>query len=368
MGRPPQNGIRQRMIRREFLSSVALAPLWRPAALLASTFEQVGDPQIKVFGFSALQTLLTPNEGFYIRNHFAVPRLSPPEWKLHVDGRVRSPFEISYADILRQPSRTLTVTLECAGNGVGSAGVSTATWTGISLASLLKMAGLTAGVRHVRLVGADRGTEGSPNIPLAFARSIPLEKALHPDTLLAFQMNGAPLPAAHGYPVRAIVPGWYGMDSVKWLVRIEALDHEDASFFMTQRYVSMRLQVVGSEQSPVTRMRVKSLITQPRGGDILVPRLYTIRGVAWAGENKVAQVEVSTDGGENWVAATLDQDVRPYTWVLWSYPWEVRAPGVYEIVARATDDQGNVQAGCPDALRVDSYEMNWYHSVRCEVR
>ncbi len=356
------------MIRREFLSSLALTPLWQPTALLASTIDQAGDPEIKVFGFSSLRTFLTPNEAFYIRNHFAVPRLSPPDWKLQVVGRVRSPFEISYRDILRQPSRTLTVTLECAGNGVGSAGVSTATWTGISLASLLKLAGLTAGVRHVRLEGADRGIEGSSILPLTFTRSIPLEKALHPDTLLAFQMNGAPLPAAHGYPLRAIVPGWYGMDSVKWLVRIEALDHDDASFFMTQRYVALRLQMIGSEQSPVTRMRVKSLITQPGDGDFLVPRLYAIRGAAWAGENRVAHVEVSTDGGKNWAYATLEGDIRPYTWVLWKFDWEIRAPGAYSIMARAMDDLGNTQPSSRDPLRIDSYELNSYHSVRCEVR
>lgn len=355
------------MSRRAFLSPLLVGPLWRPAELWASGIPQSADPKIKESDFSSLQTLLTPNNKFFIRNHFAPPLLSL-SGKVQVTGRVRSPLEIRYADILRQPSRTLTVTLECAGNGVGFGGVSTATWTGIALETLLKQAGLSSGVKHIRLVGADRGIEGPSNIPLSFMRSIPLEKALHPDTLLAFQMNGAPLPPEHGYPLRAIVPGWYGMDSVKWLLRIEALDHEDASFFMTQRYVAIRLQTIGSEQFPITRMRVKSLITQPRVGEVLAPGLYTIRGAAWAGENKLAQVEVSTNGGKDWTSATLDSDALPYSWVLWKYGWEVRAPGVYTVVGRATDDHGNTQPSSRDSLRIDSYELNWYQSVRCEVR
>jgi DMSO/TMAO reductase YedYZ molybdopterin-dependent catalytic subunit len=313
-----------------------------------------------------LRSLLTPNQEFFVRNHFAAPRL-PEASKLRVAGRVRSPFEITYAELSRQAIRTLTVTLECAGNGVGSGGVSTATWEGVPLATLLKRAGLGSGVKHVRLVGADRGIEGSQT-RIPFARSIPLEKALHPDTLVAFRMNGAPLPAEHGYPWRAIVPGWYGMDSVKWLEEIEALERADASYFVTHRYVAIRLETIGSAQSPVTQMRVKSLIVEPREGAIATPGLVTIRGAAWAGENRVTQAEVSTDGGKSWAAAALDKDVRPYSWVMWNYPWEVRTPGVYVVVVRATDDQGNTQPATRDNLRVDSYELNWYQSVRCEIR
>lgn len=364
--KPPGRDERPTLSRRRFLAPLAFAPLWGRAALLASAPATAPDAEIRVSQLSSLRTLLTPNQEFFVRNHFTVPQL-PQASKLRVAGQVRSPFEIACAELARQPTRTLTVTLECAGNGVGSGGVSTAMWEGVPLATLLKRAGLGSGVKHVRLVGADQGIEES-QAPISFTRSIPIEKAWHPDTLVAFRMNGAPLPAEHGYPWRAIVPGWYGMDSVKWLVGIEALERADASHFMTHRYVATRLETIGSEQSTVTRMRVKSLIVEPREGAVVAPGLVTIRGTAWAGENRVVQVEVSTDGGENWVTAALDQDVRPYAWVLWSYPWEARAPGVYVIMARATDDQGNVQPGCRDNLRMDSYEMNWYQSVRCEVR
>jgi DMSO/TMAO reductase YedYZ molybdopterin-dependent catalytic subunit len=364
---PARSEERPRVSRRQFLSPLALAPLWRSAAAWAPLSDQPGDAQITEASLSFLGTLLTPSAEFFIRDHFAVPQL-PAAWKLQMTGRVRLPFEISEADIQRQPGRTLTVTVECAGNGVGSGGVSTADWTGIPLRTLLERAGLGRGVKVIRLVGADRGTDAPSSPPVSFIRSIPVEKALHPDTLLAYQMNGAPLSAEHGHPVRAIVPGWYGMDSVKWLTRVEALDREDTSYFMSQRYLAVRLELVGSEQHTVTGIRVKSLIVEPRAGATLTPGPSMVRGAAWAGENRVARVEVSLNGGSDWAPATLDKDVRPYSWVLWSYPWKVPASGAYTIVARATDDRGNTQPISRDPLRLDNYELNWCHAVRCEVR
>jgi DMSO/TMAO reductase YedYZ molybdopterin-dependent catalytic subunit len=356
-----------KMNRREFLKPLALAAAAWPGALRAAGAEQSRDTLIRTIDFSSLRTLLTPNDKFFIRNHFAVPQLSLSGWKLRVTGQVRSALELSYAEILSRPNLEYTATLECAGNGVGSGGVSAATWIGVSLGGLLNEASLGSGVKYIRLVGADRGVEGSSSAPLSFMRSIPVEKAMHPDTLLAFQMNGAALPAEHGYPVRAIIPGWYGMDSVKWLVRVEALEREDESFYMTERYMAIRLQTLGSEQVPVTGMRVKSQIAQPRQGEILMPGLHMIRGAAWAGENRVAKVEVSTNGGKDWNLVDLEKDCRPYVWVLWNYPWDVRVPGTYTIVVRASDDQGNVQPSTRDSHRFDSYEQNWYHSVQCEV-
>jgi DMSO/TMAO reductase YedYZ molybdopterin-dependent catalytic subunit len=283
-----------------------------------------------------------------------------------VAGQVRSPFEISYAELKRETARKLTVTLECAGSGLG--GISTAIWEGVPLATLLGRARLNAGVKQIRLIGADRGMTESGRLPISFARSIPLEKALHPDTIVAFNMNGEALPVRHGYPARVVVPGWYGMDSVKWLAGIEALDRADTSYFMTQHYVAIRLGTVGSERRPVTQMRVKSLIVSPLEGAMVARGLVEIRGAAWAGENRITQVELSTDGGKSWAPATLDNDVRTYTWVMWTYVWDAQKPGTYAIQARATDDRGNSQPPARDSLRVDSYELNWYHSVRFEVR
>ena len=323
---------------------------------------------LREFDLSNLTTFTTPNELFFVRNHFAVPQLSPHNWKLRVTGDVASPLELNYDQLLRDANRNVAVTLECAGNGVGIGGVSTATWTGTPLATLLRRTRLKSGVRQIRLVGADRGTETPGSSPETFGRSIPLEKALHPDTLVAYQMNGVPLPVEHGFPVRAIIPGWYGMDSVKWLVRIEALSHADTSLYVTQRYVAIRLETIGSEQTPVTRMRVKSVIVQPRPGEIVSPGSYTIRGAAWAGENRVSRVEVSTNGGDSWQPASLEGEDRPYCWRLWGYRWFITAPGTYQISARASDDQGDIQPAERDPRRLDRYELDSYHSVRGEVR
>jgi DMSO/TMAO reductase YedYZ molybdopterin-dependent catalytic subunit len=355
---------RATLSRRALLAHLGLSPVWSPASLVSSATAQARDAEIRETPLSSFQTLLTPTGEFFVRNHFTAPNLTEGG-RLRVVGRVRLPFEASYAEIAHLRSRTITVTLECAGSGLG--GVSTTTWEGVPLATLLKRAGLGPSTKYVRLVGADRGVKESEEA-IPFARSIPIEKAMHPDTIVAFRMNGGPLPVEHGYPCRAIVPGWYGMDSVKWLARIEALDHADTSYFMTQHYVAVRLATVGSDQHPVTAMRVKSLIVEPRSIDAVAPGPVTVRGVAWAGENQIAQVEVSTDAGKSWSLASLDRDIRPYTWVLWTYAWEPRTPGSYIIVARATDDRGNTQPPARDHLRIDTYELNWYHSVRCEVR
>jgi DMSO/TMAO reductase YedYZ molybdopterin-dependent catalytic subunit len=354
--------------RRQFLSPLALLPIRWPVVVHAAQTSQRLDRQIQPYDFSSLDTFLTPNDKFYIRNHFATPRLSQKGWKLAVTGRVSSALNISYAELSRYPTRNLTVTIECAGNGVGYGGVSTATWTGVSLADVLKKAGLASGVKQVRLIGADQGTESTTSPSRAFARSITLKKALHPDTLLAFQMNGVALPPEHGYPVRAIVPGWYGMDSIKWLYRIEALDDEDMSFYMSERYVAIRLETIGSSRMAITHMQVKSQIARPRDGEVLSPGHHTIHGAAWAGENQVARVEVSTDAGKSWEAATLGKNTELYSWVLWSYEWQVQMTGDYTVVVRATDNQGNIQPAARDPRRFDGYELNWYHSVRCEVR
>lgn len=356
--------------RRQFLSRLALAALPPSAALRVAGAEQINDDSgVQGFDFSSLQTPLTANNAFFIRNHFKVPPLSSEHWRLRVTGAVRNPFELSYREIASQPGRNLTVTLECAGNVVGGGGVSTASWTGIGLRELLDRASLQPSVKFIRFVGSDQGSvEDSAGPPIPFTRSIPLEKAVSSDTLLAYQMNGALLSAEHGYPVRAIVPGWYGMDSVKWLARIEALDHEDGGYFMTERYVSARLLAVGSLRAPVTRMRVKSQIARPREGDVLPAEPYVIRGAAWAGENKIARVEVSVDSGKSWALAALETTPQPYTWTLWNQRWVPPGPGAYTATVRAIDDQGNIQPPSQDPLQIDGYEDNWYHAVHCEVR
>jgi len=353
--------------RRKFLSVLSVVPLSRPIGQSVFRESPEHDAEIRGFDFSSLEGPLTPNEQFYIRDHFPAPALANEEWKLQLSGHVRTPLTMRYAEILRLPRHDLAVTVECAGNGVGEGGVSTANWTGIALRPLLERAGLLPGVKHIRLVGADRGSVGSSSGAVPYSRSLPLEKALHPDTILAYGMNGSPLPREHGHPLRAMVPGWYGMDSVKWLVQMEALKASDKGYFMTQAYIATRLQTIGSEQRPVTRMHVKSQIACPRNDEVISPGPYRVRGAAWAGENPVAKVEVSTDGGGTWADASLKTEARPYVWTLWEYRWVPGTPGIYTLLARATDNQGGTQSNSRDSLRMDSYEQNFYHSVRCQV-
>src|SRR5581483_5406754 len=262
-------------------------------------------------------TILTPIDRFFVRNHFKLPLLEATSWKLSISGRVGRPFDLSYRDLLDQPRRSLTVTLECAGNPVGGGAVSTATWAGISVRELLRRADLVPGVRFIRLIGSDRGIVGGPLKPaIAYMRSIPLETALSEDTILAFHMNGGPLSTEHGYPVRAIVPGRYGMDSVKWITGLEALDRNDLSYFMTERYVAARLVATGAERTAVGRVLVKSQITKPREGETLPVGSYMVRGAAWAGATGISKVEITVDAGKTWVAAQLVTNSPPYTWVL----------------------------------------------------
>lgn len=193
------------------------------------------EPENLEFPFSALSSVVTANEQFFVRNHFAMPRLERKDWRLRIEGRVKHPCELSYDELLRVPSRTVMMTLECAGNSriflspkvsglqweLGAVG--NAEWTGVPLAAVLKRAGVKPGAIEVVLEGADNGEiKKEPQSPgkIQFARSLPLAKALMPEVILAHSMNGQPLSRSHGFPVRAIVPGWYGMASVKWLTRI----------------------------------------------------------------------------------------------------------------------------------------------------
>jgi DMSO/TMAO reductase YedYZ molybdopterin-dependent catalytic subunit len=354
--------------RREFLAMLPLVGFIGPSVFAheqASPADSLDKGQL-----SPSQSILTSNTEFYVRNHNGVSSLEASAWKLSVSGDVRNPFEITLRDLLSLPRRTLTATLECAGNPVGGGMVGTATWVGVQLGRLLEKADLLPEVRIVRLVGGDQTTSSrSSSAPIdGFTRSIPIAKAKDPDTLLAYQMNGDPLPVKHGYPLRAIVPGWYGMDSVKWLVRVVALKREDVNFYSSAEYVAGRMAVVGADWQPVTRMQIKSAIIKPQTGDVLPLAPYQITGMAWAGDTKVASVEVSTDAGQSWRQADIQTETKPYTWIIWSCSWQPRTRGSYTILARATDSKGNRQPAKADPLRIDDYEQNWYQSVQFEVR
>jgi DMSO/TMAO reductase YedYZ molybdopterin-dependent catalytic subunit len=325
--------------------------------LLASAFAcclRAQKPEISSFDFSLLDEWTTPVDLFFVREHFPAPGVSAAGWKLSIGGAVSNPLEIAFDDFVTQAGKTLPVTLECAENPVAGGLVSHAEWSGVGLASLLAKARPGADGRFVRLSGAD-----------GFSRSIPIGKAMHPDTLIAHNMNGEKLPVNHGFPLRAVVPGWYGMDSVKLLRSVEVLTGDPpAEGYLRQ----VRSLLTGTRPAgAVTAMNVKAAFSRPLDGAILAGRRFIVRGAAWAGENRVRGVEVSVNGGKSWQSARLVSAPQPYAWVHWSYEWAIPGAGVYEVAVRANDDMGREQPAERPSERVDDYERNTYQTIRVTV-
>jgi DMSO/TMAO reductase YedYZ molybdopterin-dependent catalytic subunit len=309
--------------------------------------------------FAALDGFLTPVERFYVRSHFAVPKVDVAGWRLRVGGAVKKPLELTFDDLLTLPSRTAAVTLECAGNGrlfldprvkglqwaLGAVG--TAEWTGVPLSAVLERAGVNAGAVDVVLEGADRGepkNEPKPAGPLAFARGLPLAKALRPEVLLAYQMNGSPLTPGHGYPVRAVVAGWYGMASVKWLSRVVVTERPFTGYHQSIDYAVWDRRDGVPNLVPVTEIEVKASVARPTAGEVLpAGKDYRVYGAAWAGAAEVVKVEVSTDGGGSWNAAPLTGKAVPFSWRLWEYSWKAVPAGKHVVMVRATDSRGRTQ-------------------------
>ena len=325
----------------------------------------------------ALRDYFTPNSNFYVRSNFRTPAAPDADWQLRISGAVSQPVELSVEDLLTMPSRELAVTMECAGNGRtgfsplpqgepwGVGAVATALWKGVPLTHLLERAGLAPGAIEVLFEGADRGVPsvGAEEVP--FARSLPLEKALHPDTLVAYEMNGVPLPREHGGPVRLLVPGWYGMASVKWLAAITVLEEPFTGFYQQDRYV---LDFPGASTIlPVREMQARALITSLAPGAFVAPGSHVVSGVAWTGAGMVASVEVSVEGGGPWRPARMLDEPSPYAWRRWEFDWEPTKQGRHVLRARAVDDQGNVQPDLAAWNRL-GYCNNSVHAVVVEVR
>jgi DMSO/TMAO reductase YedYZ molybdopterin-dependent catalytic subunit len=303
----------------------------------------------------SIQGWVTPNRLFFVRNHFEVPAVDPASWRLSVGGRVRRPMEWTWEQLAALPQRSVFSTVECAGNGRsflqarqpgvqwGAGAIGHAEWTGVPLHLVLEQAGIDPGAVEVLFEGADRGSESDHPEPMHFARSLPLAKALDRDTLLALRMNGEVLSSSHGFPLRLFVPGWYGVASVKWLRRIDVLDRSFHGYFQHEKYTVQRRAGERTETVVVGPMVVKSEIIRPQAGAVLGPGTNRIFGVAWAGEEAVARVEVSTDGGHSWERAELLGTSNPYCWSLWEYLWEVVEPGEYNLMVRATSTSGRTQ-------------------------
>ena len=299
---------------------------------------------------------VTPTGMHYLLVHFDIPYVEVDTWSLKIGGLVGRPLTLSLDDIRRRPSRTLAVTLECAGNGRALLGprpisqpwlheaIGTAQWTGTPLRGVLEEAGLAREAREVVFTGLDQGVQGQE--VQYYQRSLTVDEALAEDVLLAYEMNGQPLQPQHGYPLRLIVPGWYGMTQVKWLDRIEAVAQPFQGYQMVGSY--RYAQSAEDPGEPVTRIRVRSLMVPPGIPDFMTrTRLVAagqvpLVGRAWAGALGIARVEVSDDGAATWNDATLGEPVSRYAWREWSCRWRAR-PGRHTLCVRATDSQGHVQ-------------------------
>lgn len=322
---------------------------------------------------------VTPTAQFYRRCHFGIPVLSDATWRLDVGGLVERPLSLGLHDLTQLPAHTAVVTLECAGNdraqlrpaaaGVqwGPGAVGSAEWTGPLLADVLDRAGVKPGAVEVAFAGADQGAVDGAARQLRYERSLPLADALGSGALLAYAMNGRPLPARHGYPLRLVVPGWYGMASVKWLTGIRVLGEEFRGYFQAQQYVYDR----DGTREPVRLQQVRALITRPASGQELARgAAVAVRGVAWSGAAPIAQVDVSVAGGQ-WQKARLVGAPEPYGWQQWEFLasglGQAGEAGEVTIRARAADLTGRVQPEHPERNSL-GYAANFIHEVRVVLR
>ena len=340
------------MNRRSFMTLVG-SGLLVPRVLAADHHVISADPLEVEFDLRSQRGRYTSVEDFYVRDHFAVP--APVESAtLRIEGEVEKPRDLTSADFTKLTKREAGAVLECAGNRVGSTGlVSNGSWTGWPFAQVLALAQPTAKADHVHFVGRD-----------GYKRSVPMERASD-DALLVTHLNGRPLTRQHGAPWRVVLPGWYGMDSVKWLERVvlgdAPLPPEGGTYQQSRQTSSGEV-----ERQPLPRVQVKSVITEPVAGAVLSRGKSVVRGLAWSGAGTIASVEVGTNSGGNWVAATLDEG-KEWEWVPWSASLELTQLGAVEIVARAKDAKDNEQPADRDSSRMDGYANNWYHRVRCVV-
>ena len=331
--------------------------------------------------FEQIESYLTPTELFYIRSHFPAPNIDVTSYRLHIDGAVRTPCALTYQELRDMPSETRVALLECAGNSrvflvpqargaqweLGAVG--NAEWTGVPLAALLERAGVEENACEIVLEGADRGVpaeEPVPPGPVSYARSLRRSKALQREVLMAYHMNGGDLSQDHGSPVRAVVPGHYGMASVKWLTRVHAVREPFHGYWQTVDYGYWDRLDANPVRRALGEMKVKSEIARPQVYERLEPNeIYTISGAAWTGESEVVGVAVSTDGGHTWSEAELLDPAQRHAWRRWKLDWMTPAtPGRYVLLARATDANGNVQAETHDP-NYGGYVIN--HPLPIEV-
>ncbi|MBI2848942.1 MAG: molybdopterin-dependent oxidoreductase [Chloroflexi bacterium] len=314
---------RRELIRRLPLAIMGLALVGTASKLVIDLIAKGGLRSARTSATSQLPSEITPNKDFYtVSKNFIDPVVNVREWKLEVGGLVESPFALSYEQLKALPSVEQIHTLICISNEVGGDLISNAAWKGVPMRDLLRMAGVKDSVTEVKLTAWDDYTE-----------SFSIDKALEKGTVLAYEMNGEPLPPEHGFPARLLVPGIYGMKNVKWLTRIEAIDYDYKGFWQEQGW------------SDIAIIKTMSRIDVPSrfGGTFTLDEARSLGGIAFAGERGVSKVEISLDGGRTWEEGQVRKAPSPNTWVLWVRSWNDPQPGRYILKVRATDGKGQLQ-------------------------
>lgn len=295
--------------------TIAITLATRPVSVIAGLLDTLlGQKQAQ------LTKPITPNEEFYLTSYRSPPTIRMNEWSLSIKGLVERPMTLTYEQLVAMPTVSQIITLECVGNTVAGEFLSTAEWGGVSLRELLEEAGASATAYDVIFRAAD-----------GYSDSIRLDRAMAGDVMIAYRMNGVPLPLGHGFPARAIVPGCYGMKSVQWLTEIEVVDQDYKGYYAQKGWTDEAI------------VKTTSRIDVPGHGSTLQGRRHQIQGLAFAGTRGISLVEVSMDGGERWMPATLALPLSPAAWRFWSYDWQAPASGRYQLIVRATDGIGRIQ-------------------------
>lgn len=316
---------------------------------------------------------LTPADQIFVRNHFtdfdlSNSGLSLASWTLRIEGRVTRPMALCFSDLLEASLVKQEALLECAGNSEAGTALAMGEWEGVRLGHLLDLAGAKRD-GNILLEGYDRGTLLPSSAPTNYTRIIPAKKCFAPESLVAIRLNGRFLPERNGFPARVILPGRYGMDSVKWIGRISVLAPGET---LPASYVESGMPRLYSRLTkkappvPVSSILVKSVIGYPSADTKIVPSVVPVSGYAWTGDGTVKEVRLSVDGGRNWERAQLSRPPKAFNWVRWTYNWSASS-GKHTLVSRAEDSAGRLQPMSRDPERLDAYELNTVAPVPCTV-
>ncbi len=340
------------MRRREFVALLSSGWWLSATSLWAEHHTLSADPLMVECDLASVTGRYTPTEDFYIRNHDDPPPEGRPQ-TIQITGLAEKALSLAGDDLRQFPTRSLGAVLECAGNAMDSGAVSNGLWDGVPLAEIFFRARPRAGATFVNFHGVDR-----------FARSVPLDRAMQVG-MLATRLNGQPLGRLHGYPWRVLMPGWYGMDSVKWVEKIEFASTPLANPEGTYQQI-VRQPCDDVARGPLAHVQVKSVITSPKQNAVLRRGTVKVRGLAWSGAGKIVKVQASRDDGGTWHSAEFEPGTC-YEWTRWQWVIRCDEPGVVGLTCRAADESGNAQPERTDPARLDGYANNWYHRVRCVV-